>query len=161
MAIHIRWLLRRDLPTAIQLDYLATGADYRNEESYLALLRQRNAIGMVAEEGGKFGRDGHPLPGSGWVMKGVMVYELHKPRLNLLRMVVHPEFQRAGVGTAMINRMKDKLWTGRHTITTEVDEHNDAGIAFLAACGFRGEQAGDSIDFSYSVRQPRECEVEA
>lgn len=147
----LRWLIRRDMPAVLQLDYLATGAGHWSEERYVAFLRDSHFIGMVAEEGR--------------VMKGVMIYELHRSCLHLHRIVVHPEFQRAGVGTAMIDRLKEKLCSlRRHAISAEVPDDNLPAHLFFKSQGFHGQLVRDGevdvIEFVHSVRQPREVEVQ-
>ena len=48
--VHIRWMIRRDMPEVLQTEQ--ESFDYSwTEEDFLRCLRQRNCIGMVAEQG--------------------------------------------------------------------------------------------------------------
>ena len=50
--VHIRWMIRRDMPEVLQTEQLSFEYAW-NEEDFLRCLRQRNCIGMVAEHGEK------------------------------------------------------------------------------------------------------------
>ena len=46
--VHIRWMIRRDMPEVLQIE--RTSFEYPwSEEDFIRCLRQRNCIGMVAE----------------------------------------------------------------------------------------------------------------
>ena len=81
--VHIRWMIRRDMPDVLRIEH---GSDDHpwSEEDFLRCLRQRNCIGMVAEQGER--------------VVGFMIYELHKAKLHILNFAVHPAFRRYGVG---------------------------------------------------------------
>ena len=72
----IRWMIRADMP-----DVLAIEQDVFEfpwfEQDFVRCLRQRNCIGMVAEQGDR--------------VVGYMIYELHKSRLHLLNFAVARE----------------------------------------------------------------------
>lgn len=108
--VHIRWMIRRDMPEVLQTEQLSFEYAW-NEEDFLRCLRQRNCIGMVAEHGEK--------------VVGFMIYELHKNRLHILNFAVHPSWRRAGVGAQMVAKLISKLSSHRRTrITLEVRETN-------------------------------------
>ena len=69
LRVHIRWMIRRDMPEVLGIEEGSFGAPW-TEEDFLRCLRQRNCIGMVAEHGER--------------IAGFMVYELHKNRLHIL-----------------------------------------------------------------------------
>ena len=90
----------------------------------LRCLRQRNCIGMVAEQGEK--------------VVGFMIYELHKTKLHILNFAVHPTCRRASVGQQMVGKLISKLSSHRRTkITLEVRETNLAAQLFFKAMNFR------------------------
>jgi ribosomal-protein-alanine N-acetyltransferase len=67
-----------------------------------------------------------------------MVYELHKGRLHLLNLAVHPEFRGQGVGTALVAKLVGKLDARRRTrILCEVRATNLAAQKWFASRGFR------------------------
>ena len=102
LRIHIRWMIRRDIPEVLEIERLGA-ADPWDEDAIVALLRQRNVIGMVAEDT----MSDHIL--------GHMIYELHRTRIELVRLVVHPAYRRRGVGTMMVGRLKAKMSQNRRT----------------------------------------------
>ena len=120
--VHIRWMIRRDMPEVLQTEQ--ESFDYSwTEEDFLRCLRQRNCIGMVAEQGEK--------------VVGFMIYELHKTKLHILNFAVHPACRRAGVGAQMVAKLISKLSSHRRTrITLEVRETNLPAQLFFRAQGF-------------------------
>ena len=121
--VHIRWMIRRDMPEVLQTEQ--TSFDYSwTEEDFLRCLRQRNCIGMVAEQGEK--------------VVGFMIYELHKAKLHILNFAVHPTCRRARVGTQMVAKLISKLSSHRRTrITLEVRETNLDAQLFFRSQGFK------------------------
>jgi len=69
---------------------------------------------------------------------GYMVYELHKTHLHVLNFVVHPTYQRRGVGMHMLAKLSGKLNQQRRTrITLLVNETNMPALLFFKAMGFK------------------------
>jgi len=123
--VEIRWLIRRDLWRAIQIDGLMNSPAW-GEEEFLKFLRQRNCIGMVAER--------RTLAGD--TMVGFMIYELLKDKLVILRLAVDPQHQRTGVGRTMLRRLQSKLAQQcRHEIWIDIPEENLGAQLWLRACG--------------------------
>ena len=63
---------------------------------------------------------------------GFMIYELHKTRLHILNVAVHPLARRTGIGGQMLGKLVHKLTTHRRLkITLAVRERNyDAQVFF-------------------------------
>jgi ribosomal-protein-alanine N-acetyltransferase len=121
--VHIRWMIRRDMAEVLQTEQASFEFAW-SEEDFLRCLRQRNCIGMVAEQGEK--------------VVGFMIYELHKTKLHILNFAVHPNCRRTGVGTQMIAKLISKLSSHRRTrITLEVRETNLYAQLFFRTQGFR------------------------
>lgn len=140
-AINIRWLIRRDLEEVLALERQCF-FDCWGEEQWLTHLRQRNCIAMVAE------LDNHTIAGA-------MLYELHKERLELLRLFVGNEYQNRGIGSAMVGRLVDKLsHQRRNVIGISVSEYNVDAQIWLAKREFRGWPQGDQIRFEFWLDQP-------
>lgn len=98
MESHIRWIIRQDLPEVVALDGEWSVNDL------LAKLRERNCIGMVAEE--------YSFP---WNVVGFMVYNLFKDHIQVVRMVgVSPEIK-----VAMCKRLTGKLARHRREFWSE------------------------------------------
>lgn len=122
-SVHVRWMIRRELPRVMTID-AACGLDDWTLDDFCRCCGQRNCIGMVAEVDGQ--------------VVGYMIYELHKNRLHLLRLVVDPAHQRQKVGSAMVAKLRSKLgWGSRNRIMLEVRETNIAGQMFFKSQGFK------------------------
>ena len=123
MRVHIRWMIRRDMPEVLQTEQESFEYSW-TEEDFLRCLRQRNCIGMVAEQGEK--------------VVGFMIYELHKSKLHILNFAVSPAARRAGVGGQMVVKLISKLSSHRRTrITLEVRETNLTAQLFFRNQDFR------------------------
>lgn len=124
--VYIRWMIRRDLPEILTIEAASFEFPWL-EEDFIKCLRQRNCIGMVAED-----------PCQNCKICGFMVYELHKNRIHLLNLAVHPAFVRKGIGSQMIAKLTGKLSTqGRSRIILEVRETNLQAQLFFRENGFR------------------------
>src|SRR6476620_6689447 len=121
--VHIRWMIRRDMPEVLHTEQDSFEFPW-TEEDFLRCLRQRNCIGMVAEQGEK--------------VVGFMIYELHKTRLHILNFAVHPSYRRLHIGSQMVAKLISKLSSHRRTrITLEVRETNLSAQLFFRTQGFR------------------------
>jgi [ribosomal protein S18]-alanine N-acetyltransferase len=125
LSVHIRWMIRRDMPEVLQIE--EASFDHPcvwTETDFLDCLRKRNCIGMVAEHYE--------------TIAGFMVYELHKSKLRLLDFAVDPKFRRRRVGTRLIQKLIGKLSTHRRNqITLEVRETNLEAQLFFRQQQFR------------------------
>lgn len=121
--VHIRWMIRRDLRKVQYIEQ--NSSDYPwTEEDFLRCLRQRNCIGMVAEQGER--------------VVGFMIYELHKNKLHILNFAVHPQWRRSGIGAQMVAKLVSKLSSHRRTrITLELRETNLPAQLFFRKLEFR------------------------
>lgn len=149
MKVHIRWMLRRDGKEVLEIE--TAGFEHPwTENDFLNALRQRNCIGMVAENAER--------------IVGYLIYMLHKTHLHLLNFAVHPDHRRAGIGRAMVRKLVDKLSTHRRTrMTTIVRESNLPAQLFFKACGFNAEDVlrnyydqdsgDDGYVFTYRVEE--------
>ena len=121
--MHLRWAIRRDHSAILDIERDAFEFPWTHEELVQAL-RQRNCIGMVVEVN-------HEI-------LGFMVYELYKARLRIVNIAVRKDARRAGIGTAMVGRLIDKLsQTKRTEIELEVRETNLNAQLFFQSHGFR------------------------
>ncbi len=143
VSVQIRWLIRRDMPDVLAIEQGSFEYAW-TEEDFLACLRQRNCIGMVAEADGK--------------IVGFMIYELHKARLRLLNFAVAPEARRQNVGCQMIRRLVDKLSQQRRKeIALEVRETNLPAQLFFKSQGFTAlgvlrDRYDDTTEDAYLMR---------
>lgn len=94
IAVHIRWMIRRDMPEVLEIENSCFERPW-SEEEFVSFLRQRNSIGMVAECGER--------------VFGYMIYELHRKYYYLINLAVHPASHRLSVGAQLIGRLMSKL----------------------------------------------------
>jgi ribosomal-protein-alanine N-acetyltransferase len=121
--VHIRWMIRRDMPAVLAIEDASFEFPWCEEE-FIRCLRQRNCIGMVAECDDQ--------------VVGFMIYELHKNRLHLLNFAVSPDVRRTGVGRAMMEKLAGKLSVERRNrIMLEVRETNLEAQLFFKILGFK------------------------
>lgn len=121
--VHIRWMIRRDMEQVLHIEQSAFEFPW-TEEDFVACLRRRNCIGMIAERGDR--------------VLGFMIYELHKTRLHLLNFAVAADFRRQGVGLQMVEKLVAKLSSQRRTrLSLEVRETNLEAQLFFKRVGFR------------------------
>jgi [ribosomal protein S18]-alanine N-acetyltransferase len=119
---HIRWMIRRDMPTVLNIEWACFEFPW-DEEAFMGCLRNRNCIGMVTE------RDDEIV--------GYMLYELHRPYIRLLNFAVHPSHHRSGVGAAMVDKLLGKLSEQRRKrIELEIRETNLNAQLFFRQMGF-------------------------
>jgi ribosomal-protein-alanine N-acetyltransferase len=120
---HIRWMIRRDMADVLAIESESFEFPWC-EGDFLRCLRQRNCIGMVAEQDER--------------VAGFMIYELHKSRLHILNFAVGTRFRRTGVASDMVNKLIGKLSTQRRNrILLEVRETNLAAQLFFRSAGFK------------------------
>lgn len=142
-AIHVRWMIRRDLEDVLRIEQESFEFPW-TEEEFLRCLRQRNCIGMVAEQDDR--------------VVGFMVYELQKTRMHVLNFAVAREARRWGIGRRMMTKLVGKLAPQRRTrILLEVRETNLAAQLFFRALGFRAihvlrEYYDDSPEDAYVMQ---------
>ncbi len=120
--IHIRWMIRRDMQEVLQTETESFHVPW-TEDDFLHCLRQRNCIGMVAECGDQ--------------VIGHVIYELHRNRLHILNLAIHPNHRRQHVGAQIMTKLIGKLSSHRRAkITVEMRESNLVAQLFLKALGF-------------------------
>lgn len=143
ISVQVRWMIRRDLKQVLAIENESFEFAW-TEDDFLNILRQRNAIGMVAEIDNR--------------IVGMMIYELHKSHLHLLSFAVACEYRRLGVGSQMIDRLVLKLsQQRRQEIVLEVRETNLPAQLFYRSQGFRAigvhrEHYRDSSEDAYVMR---------
>ncbi len=135
---HMRWMIRRDMPEVLLIDG-QEGSDWC-EEDFLRCLRQRNCIGMVAEQGER--------------IVGFMVYELHGDHLVVLNFGVRRRYRRSGVGRQMLMKLVSKLSSHRRTHVEVPASDERLGVhLWLKACGFTAVRVEGS-DYVFEFRVP-------
>lgn len=91
--VHTRWMIRRDIPSVLELEAM-TGGNW-DEKDILEKIKKRATIGMVAEH----------LE----TIAGFFVYTAYASHIRVENFRVHPDFQRCSVGTQMHSKLMGKL----------------------------------------------------
>ncbi|MBL9125913.1 MAG: GNAT family N-acetyltransferase [Planctomycetaceae bacterium] len=121
--VHIRWMIRRDMPEVLEIERESFEFPW-SEESFIRCLRERNCIGMVAENGSQD-------------VIGFVVYEMCRDHIDVLNLAVSPWWRRAGVGRQIVDKLKTKISPQRrHYLRGHVRETNLDALQFLKAQGF-------------------------
>lgn len=125
LKFHIRWMIRHDLPAVVKIEAAAYPPDQVwSVDGFLKYLRQRNAIGMVAECNDQ--------------IVGYFVYTLAPAYLSVKNFTVDPAYQRLGVGRAMCDKLVNKLGSHkRQSIRLCVRETNLRAQLFFKSQLFR------------------------
>ena len=149
--IHIRWMIRRDMPEVLNIEKGSFEFPW-SEEDFIHCLRQRNCIGMVAEFENR--------------IVGFMIYELHKDQLHILNFAVRPDFRRRSIGKQMSDKLVGKLSQQRRSrIVLEVRETNLAAQVFFKRVGFRAmsvlrDYYDDTTEDAYVMQYRMTSDVE-
>jgi ribosomal-protein-alanine N-acetyltransferase len=114
-------MVRRDMPRVYEIEKRSYEHPWCDDD-FIRCLRQRNTIGMVAEEDG--------------IVVGFMIYESHARHIHVVSFTVDPECRREGIGTAMMDKLKSKLEQfKRNRITLDVRETNLGAQLFFKKQG--------------------------
>ncbi len=120
--MQVRWMIRRDMPSVLEIEQLAQRYPH-TEDEFLKILKNRNSIGMSAEVGD--------------TVLGFVIYELFPNELRLIDLAVDPCCWRRGVGTAMIAKLKAKLGQQkRQVLSIKVPEQQLNAQRFFSRHGF-------------------------
>jgi ribosomal-protein-alanine N-acetyltransferase len=121
--VHIRWLIRRDLPEVLAIERASFEFPW-SEREFTQCLSRPNCVGMVAQYEEQ--------------IVGYMIYELGKSKIHLLNLAVAPSLRRRGIGSQMVAKLISKLNPERRNkISLEVRETNLPAQLFFRANGFR------------------------
>lgn len=140
-SVHIRWMIQRDMPTVLEIEYLCFQNPW-NHDRFIKEFKNSRNIGMVAE--------------LNEVVIGYMIYSINREIINVLNLAVVPRMQRKGIGTAMISKLVGKLYSQeRLKLSLEVQEENLDAQLFLKECGFvavrtiKNESSNNTYLFEY------------
>jgi ribosomal protein S18 acetylase RimI-like enzyme len=125
--IATRFMFNQDFDRVIEIDY-SSGDEYSwQSDDLFHEWKSQNGVGIVAVD-----MDDLPL--------GFCVYSLDdKECYEIKHMVVDKCFRRSGIGTSLINRMKDKLNNRRYILSYSIPEDNLGFQLFLKKMGFKAK----------------------
>lgn len=150
----IRSIIDRDLSGILDIEQQCFGDQSWSRAQFKDCLRYHNVNGMVAE----------------WqeIIVGYVVYGLNKIDLQVMNFAVHPTARRNGIGTAMIDKLKDKLPNQRRkTLWLNVRERNLEAQLFFQANGmwcnginaqYFDEDGEDAYEFAWHVNEREAAE---
>ena len=121
--LNVRWLKQADLLDVVEIERETFVDDWSASEIKL-VLRQKCTVAMVACYGE--------------LNLGYMIYELHRDRISLIRLAVHPGFLRVGVGTRLVKTLLGSNKARRVEIA--VCESNFVAQVFFRSLGFEVTQ---------------------
>jgi len=151
--MHIRWMIRRDYDEVLAIENALFEFPW-TEKEFVDELRKRNSIGMVADDGD---------------VLGYVVYRLASREIEIVNLAVHPERQRQGVGTALVDRLKQKLSPERRVrLIADVRETNLQAQLFFRELGFRAlmvkrqrfDNQEDAYHFQYRLKVAQVLEAQ-
>ena len=137
--VSTRFILNRDFDRIIDIDCTSSGPYGWDAEDLFQ--EWKNGVGIVAVNSDDF-----PL--------GFCIYNLEgKQFFEIKHFSVDKSFQRSGIGTSLINKMKSKLHDRRGILSCNVPEENLSFQLFMKRMGFKAtlirHNFGDLLRFQY------------
>lgn len=123
--VHVRPMNKKDIPTVVGIEKLATGETWAPDHYYDSFMALREMISIVFED-----------PAGNIV--GAYMYSVAGTTVTLVRFAVSPDFQDKGVPEQMVERLKKALSprNKRKEITVEIPEQEGTKTVLLAG-GFQ------------------------
>jgi ribosomal-protein-alanine N-acetyltransferase len=122
---HVRWATPSDMPRLFAIERAAF-SDPWSEADFLAALNRRDVVGMVATRADDY------------VPLGYVLYQIHPQMLSVINLAVDSPRRRAGVGRALMAKVRYKVISHRRDrAEAVVHESNVMVQKFLSAVGYR------------------------
>lgn len=135
----VRWMIRSDFAEVQAIESRCD--DPWDTDEYVKHLGLRNVIAMVVER----------TDGTG--LAGLVVYALHKGRLEILRLLVSADCRRQRYGTAIVAKLMSKLRRQhRNRICMNAPDDRLDMHLFLRACSFLCVGITPEGDYRFSWR---------
>lgn len=121
--LSVRWMIQRDIPSVLEID------SHSFKESWGAaelthFRRQQNTVPLIVEDANE--------------VVGFMLLWMNKRSILLERIAVHHLHRRQGVGSLLLDRVKQKTSGDvRRSIIYHCDERDLSAQLFLKASGFK------------------------
>lgn len=129
----------KDFDTTLKIDRACFGSDAMQRDQFTTLLAQEDITIHSVE-----------------IDKKMVGYCIHRCRFDsfeVLRLAIHPDYQRQGLGSQLLLRLVAKLSTdGKRRVALLVPDHLLGCHLFLKANGFRATCHGDEYYFMRGVR---------
>lgn len=119
----LRWMINRDFADVLRIEKEAFGKHAWTHQEFLEAAASRAVVCYVALIDGK--------------VVGYLIRENEENRFNIINFAVDPKFRRQGVGTCLLDNVKQKLNAQRRSeIVLQVREKNLAAQLFFKNAGF-------------------------
>lgn len=147
LPVHIRHMILRDMTEVLDIDLNAFDWPW-GQEVITERLRDRNTIGKIAERNDR--------------VIAFVIYKLEKTSVEILRVAVHEDYRRCGVGSQVVRDLVAKIGNvkTRRRVNAAVPDDNLAAHLFFRSLGFRCEgivkmpgTLGDEYLFSFDGKQ--------
>jgi ribosomal protein S18 acetylase RimI-like enzyme len=126
--LYFRIMIRRDMKDVMRISKEDKENNWTEEEC-VSYLRSINNVGIVAEDK-NYNK-----------VVGICIYHLDKDHIRLTKLVVDAKYSRKGIGTELLNILKDKLKPDKRTaLVFDVRETNLDAHLFLKAQKFKATQ---------------------
>jgi len=123
MDTHIRWIKGTDLDTVHRIDFEVN--DYPSSE-LREIMKQQNTVCLVAAS-----------DNDDDIVRGFIIYRFLEPVFDILHLAVDGDCWKQGVGTALLNKIKDKVSINTtREIRITITESNLRAARFLKNRGF-------------------------
>jgi ribosomal-protein-alanine N-acetyltransferase len=121
--INLRWAVSSDLSNIYAIDIRSFAKPW-SIDKLARFNRSLRHISMVAEQGSR--------------VLGFMLYKVHDNRVVIIRLAVHPDYRRRGLGRWMLDRLHCRRYTQRRErLTCAVPDDNLPAHLWLRSCGFQ------------------------
>lgn len=112
-------LKKRWIPEISEIEHYSNETFWR-KRNFIKLLKQPNILGYVIVKLRK--------------VVGFVLYQMNEEQIDILNLCVHPEYQKQGIGSRLINKLISNHY--RSKIVFEIREHNIEAQKFLKKNGF-------------------------
>lgn len=140
--MNMRWLIVRDYPEVLAIDAAGYGPEAMTRAALAMLMRQRDVIGVVVEEGE--------------TILGYALFRRERHQIEAISLAVHPAHRRRGVGTRLVRRLKALCHPEgpRRRLRVVCDLGQLAGCEFLKRAGFYGvlQSDGGTVAFHWLAK---------
>ena len=150
MDLHFHWIVRHDMPAVLDIERDSYAFPW-SEAEFLDALLERGRVGIVAK--------------SDRSVVGFLLYNSRPRSLEIVNLAVAADLRRRGIGSRLVDFLKEKLSSGgRDELTVCVSDDSLGAQLFLRSQKFRAtavlrdyfdEHEGDA----YLMRYRLDCRV--
>lgn len=135
----IGWVIARNFESALEIDRACFHEDAITRDQLTTLLKQKENVMFGIEVSEK--------------LAGYGIYECNSDSYRVLRLAIHPDYQRQGLGSQLLSWVVRKLSPERRRrVTLIVPDYLLGCHLFLKANGFKATCHGDEYYFMRGVR---------